>query len=118
VTSIEKTSRRKPGRPRKYGAGRVNATVRFTPDRHAELKRLAEAAGRSVSEQVEWMIEKAFAIDTLMGAMRTNDAALAASVFRREHVPLHTPYGNIWIPKAHPDAPKTGGFPDPAEEKS
>jgi hypothetical protein len=116
--SIEKTSRRKPGRPRKYGQGRINATVRFTPERYDVLKQAADAAGRSVSEQVEAMVERAFALDELMAAMGIDDAKLADSVFRRTHTALHTSHGNIWIPKGHPDAPKTGGFIEPEEEKS
>jgi hypothetical protein len=58
VTATEKTSRRKPGRPRKYGQGRVNATVRFTPERYAELRAEADQNGRSVSEQIEHMVEQ------------------------------------------------------------
>jgi predicted HicB family RNase H-like nuclease len=60
--SDEKISRRKPGRPRKYGQGRINATVRFTPERHAELRAAADQNGRSVSEQVEYLIERASTI--------------------------------------------------------
>jgi hypothetical protein len=56
---IEKTSRRKPGRPRKYGQGRVNATVRFTPERYAELQAEADQNRRSLSEQVEYIVENA-----------------------------------------------------------
>jgi hypothetical protein len=56
---IEKTSRRKPGRPRKYGQGRVNATVRFTPERYAELQAEADQNRRSLSEQVEYIVEHA-----------------------------------------------------------
>jgi hypothetical protein len=58
VTQSEKNSRRKPGRPRKFGQGRINATVRFTPERHAELQAEADQNGRSLSEQVEHMVEQ------------------------------------------------------------
>jgi hypothetical protein len=57
--------RRKPGRPRKYGQGRINATVRFTPERYAALKKAADEAGRSVSEEVEARIERSFQNDVL-----------------------------------------------------
>jgi hypothetical protein len=56
---IRKASRRKPGRPRKYGQGRVNATVRFTPERYAALRAEADQHGRSLSEQVEHIVENA-----------------------------------------------------------
>lgn len=51
-----KTRRR--GRPRKYGQGRINATVRFTPERHADLKAAADSNRRSISEEVEARIER------------------------------------------------------------
>jgi hypothetical protein len=54
---------RKPGRPRKYGQGRINATVRFTPERYAALKAKADRQGRSVSEEVEQRINRTFAED-------------------------------------------------------
>jgi hypothetical protein len=51
---------RKPGRPRKYAAGRPHATVRFTPGRYAALKAEAEKNGRSMSEEVEHRVELSF----------------------------------------------------------
>jgi hypothetical protein len=70
MTSAEKTARRKPGRPRKYGQGRINATVRFTADRYAALKMEAEKSGRSVSEEVEQRIERSFTNDALTEMQR------------------------------------------------
>jgi hypothetical protein len=48
---------KRPGRPRKFGQGRITSTVRHTPERYAELKAAADQAGRSVSEEVEFRIE-------------------------------------------------------------
>jgi hypothetical protein len=59
VTS-EESERRKPGRPRRYGQGRINATVRFTPERYADLKAAAEEQRRSISEEVEARVERSF----------------------------------------------------------
>jgi hypothetical protein len=70
VTPTEKTTPRKPGRPRKYGQGRINATVRFTADRYAALKMEAEKSGRSVSEEVEQRIERSFTNDALTEMQR------------------------------------------------
>jgi uncharacterized coiled-coil DUF342 family protein len=67
VTQSEKNSRRKPGRPRKFGQGRINATVRFTPERHAELQAEADKNGRSLSEQVEHMVEQTRLLRELVG---------------------------------------------------
>ena len=63
MTETAKTEARKPGRPRKYGAGRIHATVRFTAERYAELKAAADDKGRSVSEEVEGRVERTFEQD-------------------------------------------------------
>jgi hypothetical protein len=65
MTEAEKAVVRKPGRPRKFGQGRINATVRFTPERYAKLKELADDSGRSVSEEVEARVERSFTDDRL-----------------------------------------------------
>jgi len=103
-------TRKPPGRPSKFGPGRITATVRFSPARYAELKREAIDHGRSVSEQVEYLVERAYIIEMTLAAMRTDITTLERQVFRRNHVPLHSQHGDIWIPKGHPDAPKQGGF--------
>src|SRR5215813_5621439 len=87
---------RRPGRPRKFAEGRVNATVRFTPERYAELKKAADSNGRSVSEQVETMIEDLRHTQATLAALRTDIAALRRQVFAHDHRPLHTPYGDAW----------------------
>jgi len=109
---------RKPaGRPSKFGQGRITATVRFTPERYAELKQEATDHGRSVSEQVEVMIERAYTIEATLAAMRMDIPTLERQIFRRNHAPIHSPHGDIWIPKKHPDAPKQGGFEPWGEKK-
>jgi hypothetical protein len=61
---------KKPGRPRKYGQGRINATVRFTPERYAALKKAADNRGRSVSEEVEARVEASGLEESLQGIRR------------------------------------------------
>lgn len=53
MTAAKKFKARRRGRPRKYGQGRINATVRFTPDRYQNLKAAADTHRRSISEEVE-----------------------------------------------------------------
>jgi hypothetical protein len=72
MTTDEQTTRKPPGRPRKYVDGRHNATVRFTPKRYADLKAEADLNGRSVSEEVEYRIEQ---YDTLQNVLATLDTA-------------------------------------------
>jgi hypothetical protein len=70
VTRIEKSSPRKPGRPRKFGPGRRNVMVRFTPDRYVELRAEADLHGRSLSEQVEHMVEQTRLLRELVGQLK------------------------------------------------
>jgi alcohol dehydrogenase class IV len=62
MTDVRMDEPRKPGRPRKFGQGRINATVRFTQERYRDLKAAADVSGRSVSEEVEARIEKLTAL--------------------------------------------------------
>jgi hypothetical protein len=76
MTETALKERRPPGRPRKYGQGRINATVRFTPERYAVLKAAADGSGRSFSEQVEYVIEAWYSEAATRAAMR-HDARLS-----------------------------------------
>lgn len=103
---------RKPGRPRKFAEGRINATVRFTPERYAELKAAADKSGRSVSEQVETMIEELLHTRDTLAAVRTNTPALRRQLFRYEHRPIRVgpDLPDAWWPKADPNGPRGFGF--------
>ena len=70
------------GRPRRFGRGRVNATVRFSPERYAKLKAAADAAGRSVSEQNEFLIEDHERLEKIREEYERKAAEIAASVDR------------------------------------
>ena len=54
----ETKERKRIGRPPKYGQGRITSTVRHTPERYADLKAAAEQAGRSISEEIEYRLER------------------------------------------------------------
>ena len=56
--------------------------MRFTPERYAELKAAAEAVGRSVSEQVEFLIEDHARIEKMRSEYERDAAKIAASVDR------------------------------------
>jgi len=104
--STRKERRKPPGRPAKFGQGRVTFTVRSTPERYAQVKQEAIDAGRSISEQVEYLLEQAYHTQTVLAALRTDIPTLERQVFRRNHAPIHSPHGDVWIPKKHPDAAK------------
>jgi hypothetical protein len=72
----EGKSERRPGRPRRYESGRINATVRFTPERYADLKTSALQSGRSISEEVEVRVERALQYDRTVAAMGTTLAGM------------------------------------------
>jgi len=110
MTTAAVTSR-KPGRPRKFGEGRINATIRFTPARYAELKKAADENGRSVSEQVESLIEELFHVRTALAAAGASEATLEQQVFRRRHRRVPTPYGDAWWPKEDLEYPGRPDFP-------
>jgi hypothetical protein len=93
VTQTKKTSRRKPGRPRKYGQGRINATVRFTPERYAELRAEADQQGRSFSEQVEHIVERAISERKLIATIAATGAAAGAGTATATGVALHARTG-------------------------
>jgi hypothetical protein len=118
---MEKSEKkRKPGRPRKYGEGRIHATVRFTPERYAELKADADRLGRSVSEQVEALIEQALTVSQTLAAVsmtlpelqqRTADSLLRAQGYTW----VHSPQGKVWYPPGHPVTPQQTGVNPPEE---
>src|SRR5262245_45341568 len=72
-----KATRRVQGRPRKFEQGRRYATVRFTPERYEALRRAAESAGRSVSEQVEFTIEQHANYQHVLGRLDEADQRIA-----------------------------------------
>jgi hypothetical protein len=58
MPTAETEDRKRGGRPRRYAPGRITSTVRHTPQLYAELEAAAAAAGRSISEQVEFELEE------------------------------------------------------------
>ena len=73
MTDVGTDERRKPGRPRKFDQGRINATVQFTPKIYAVLKTAADSERRSVSEEVETRIERAIRDEPLVNIARGID---------------------------------------------
>jgi hypothetical protein len=64
--------KRKRGRPRKYPEGtRANYSTRLTKQTHAALKAAARAAGRSISEEIEYRIQRSFDNDARLNDLRT-----------------------------------------------
>ena len=75
---------RKRGRPARYGQGRTSLHVRFTPERIAMLKALADRNGRSLSEQVEFVVEDHGRVEELVAKLARSDAetqALLAQIY-------------------------------------
>jgi hypothetical protein len=46
------------GRPKQYNSKRHNLTMRVTEKMHDEIKRRSQEAGRSMSEEIELILEK------------------------------------------------------------
>ena len=74
MTPVETEAARKKGRPARYGQGRTSLHVRFTPERIATLKALADRNGRSLSEQVEYIVEDHGRVEELVAKLARSDA--------------------------------------------
>jgi hypothetical protein len=105
---------RPPGRPRKF-APRVHATTRLAPKLHTELMEAATGCGRSLSEEIEWRIERLAAYDSAMAAMRTSLEQIAAgnleaTLWRLGFTPVrHTPSGKkAWLEPGYPGVQRSG----------
>jgi hypothetical protein len=57
---------RKPGRPRKFGEGRVNYTGRLSAETYAAVRTAAMVQGRSISEEIENRIQQSFQNEALI----------------------------------------------------
>ena len=70
VPMRQKSRKRHGGPPkREYGPGeRVALSLRMTPDLKRRLDAVAEAGGRSQSQEAEIRLEKSFWMDDLVGA--------------------------------------------------
>jgi hypothetical protein len=107
---------RPPGRPRKFAEGRVQATVRLSPQRHADLKGKADAARRSVSEEIEARLERLAAYDSVLAAMgssldRIKAGSLEAELWRSGFVPIRHPGGKkLWAEPGYPGIERRAGF--------
>jgi hypothetical protein len=107
---------RPPGRPRKFAEGRVHATVRLTPQLYADIKEKADAARRSISEEVEARLERLAAQDSAMAAMGTSlekikEGNLEAELWRSGYTPIRTSQGKLWAPPGYPDIERSGFKP-------
>jgi hypothetical protein len=105
---------RPPGRPRKFEK-RHHATVRIAPERYADLRATADAARRSVSEEVEHRIERLAALDGALAAMRTDVAQIAknnfeAELWRRGYTPVRQPGHDmkLWAEPGFPSIQRSG----------
>jgi hypothetical protein len=74
MTTVETGAPRKKGRPARYGQGRTSLHVRFTPERIVMLKALADRNGRSLSEQVEFVVEDHGRVEELVAKLARSDA--------------------------------------------
>jgi hypothetical protein len=86
------------------------------PQLKRQIEKLAAASGTTLAAEAERLLQAALDINDTLAALRMDSAQLAKAAFRRHHVPIHTPHGDIWYPKDHPDAPKVGGFIPPEGE--
>jgi hypothetical protein len=107
---------RPPGRPRKFVAGRIHATVRIAPQRYADIQATAGAAARSISEEVEARLERLATVDDVLAAMGTSlgeirQGTIEAELHRLGYVPFYDADGHkVLLPPNHPLNPGRSGF--------
>jgi hypothetical protein len=68
----------KPKREPKPGE-RVHAGLRVTPDLRRRIGRAAAKSGRSLSQEMEFRLERSLAVDTAFGSTEMHDMALRMS---------------------------------------
>jgi hypothetical protein len=90
MTTVETGAPRKKGRPARYGQGRSSLHVRFTPERIALLKALADHNGRSLSEQVEFVVEDHVRAEKLVTKLTAETQGLLAQIYdHQEQIRRH-----------------------------
>jgi hypothetical protein len=71
----ETPKKRGPGRPRRYAPGRQNLAFRVTPELREKLIKAVQLSGRSLSEEVEFRLERSAEIDRLYAEAKAYAAA-------------------------------------------
>jgi hypothetical protein len=89
ITEPAQPAQKSAGRSRKYPAGRVNYTVRFTPERAAVLLEAAAKNGRSVSEEVEDRVNQSFLLGDMLDA-RLDTRIATLKVYLQEYAEFAT----------------------------
>jgi hypothetical protein len=120
------TSAKRIGRPVKAPARgkRAPLSLLVTPKLKRRVEKAAQDNGRTMAAEAEALIEQGLAVTDVLTSMNTTLPELAqgraeANFRERGYAWTHTPYGKIWWPPGHPDAPPRSGFiPSEKEEKS
>jgi hypothetical protein len=98
----------RPVKPVRAKRGRARLSLVVTAETKKRIIDAAEVSERSLSAEIEFLIEQALTYNEILKTMRTSVAEIAKgnveAAFRRlGYRPLHSPpYGNIWLPQGHP----------------
>jgi hypothetical protein len=106
MADAEQTSTKRRGRPPKYaGEGkRQNFSFRIRDQVRDRLINAVKETGRSLSEEIEWRIERSFEWQDAFGEARsiidrakdTTAAGLDAQHYQAGHVKIFTSAGRVW----------------------
>lgn len=102
---------------------RYPLNMRTTFEVRSKLEAAADAAGRSLAQEAEFLIERALQYDIMLAAMNTSLPEIAqrnaeAALRARGYTPKHSPHGNVWYPPGHPEeAPERSSFIAPEEDR-
>jgi hypothetical protein len=105
----ETPAQRRPGRPTKAPrkGQRYQIGVIVTGETKAVITKAAKESGRTISREVEILIEKALQYDRLFERTRMTAEEIAsqsedAALMRRGYTPVHTSHGKVWYPPGWP----------------
>jgi hypothetical protein len=101
------------GRPTKTPKGRVRVALglKVTAETKRVIDQMAQASGRTQSQQAEFLIERALQFDRTLAAMGTTLADMQtgnieATLFRLGYTPIRSPReGKVWKLWAEPGFP-------------
>jgi hypothetical protein len=110
----------RPTKPARKGR-RYQIGVIVTGETKAVIDAAAKASGRTISREVEHLIERALGFEHMFESMRTTLAqiesgSITSALRRKGYTPVRTPHGEAWLPPTYPI--EKSGFISPEEDQS
>jgi len=112
---MEKETKRtgRPVKPVRAKRGRTRLSLVVTAETKRRINAATQDSGRSLSAEIELLIEQALTYATVLSAMNTSVQEIAKGKIEAEfrkagYTAVHSPHGKIWLPPGYPI--ERGGF--------